>query len=271
MSTGDSFRQRILQHLKLVAAYAQINFQTAMEYRASFFSQIIGMFLNDGIWLAFWWLYFTKFPVLGAWQRQDVVVLWAVLATSFGLASGIFGNCLNLAGVILRGELDFYLALPKDVLTHVLITRMSTSAWGDVAFGILVFAAFGDPTPARVILYLFSIAIAAIFLVSFFVLAHSLAFFIGNAQGISEQIAMTMIHFSSYPTSVFRGMTKIILFTLIPAGFINSVSVHVIRDFRPGFFGALIAATLALAIGARLLFQAGLRRYESGNLITVRL
>ena len=257
--------------VQLVAAYARLNLQAAMEYRASFISQVFGMFLNDGIWLSFWWLYFTKFPVLGSWEREDVVVLWAVLATSFGVATGLFGNALGLSGIILRGDLDYYLVLPRDVLLHALVSRMSTSAWGDIAFGTLVFLAFGGATPGRLALYVLSVGIVALFFVSFFVLVNSLVFFIGSSQGISEQLQMTLVHFASYPTTVFQGITRVILFTLIPAGFISSVPVHVLRRFHPGFFAALVAATLVLAVTARAVFRWGLRRYESGNLITVRI
>ncbi|MCR4403379.1 MAG: ABC-2 family transporter protein [Firmicutes bacterium] len=257
--------------MRLIAAYARLNLQAAMEYRASFISQVFGMFLNDGIWLAFWWLYFTRFPVLGSWQREDVVVLWAVLATSFGVATGVFGNALGLSGLILRGDLDYYLVLPRDALLHALVSRMSTSAWGDIAFGTLVFLAFGNATPVRLLLYVLSVSLVAVFFVSFFVLANSLAFFIGSSQGLSEQLQMTLVHFSSYPTTIFQGATRVILFTLIPAGFISSVPVNVLRRFHPGFFAALVAATLVLATAARAVFSLGLRRYESGNLMTVRI
>lgn len=229
------------------------------------------MFLNDGIWLAFWWLYFTKFLVLGSWQRQDVVVLWAVLATSFGIATGILGDCMSLAAMVLRGDLDFYLVLPKDVLLHALVTRMSISAWGDVAFGTLVFLAFGNVTIPRAVLYLVSVFIVAIFFTSFFVVVNSLAFFIGSSQSLSDPLAVTLVHFASYPTLVFQGLTKVVLFTLIPAGFISSVPVYVVRSFHAGFFVALVLVTLLLAVAARITFQAGLRRYESGNLITMRV
>ncbi|MGE5584867.1 MAG: ABC transporter permease [Bacillota bacterium] len=257
--------------VQLVAAYARLNLQAAMEYRASFISQIFGMFLNDGIWLAFWSLYFTKFPVLGSWQREDVVVLWAVLATSFGVATGLFGNALGLSGIILRGDLDYYLVLPRDVLLHALVSRMSTSAWGDLAFGTLVFVVFGGVTPGRLALYVLSVLTVAVFFASFFVLVNSLAFFIGSSQGLSDQLSAALIHFASYPTTVFQGISRVILFTLIPAGFISSVPVHVLRRFHSGFFAALVGATLFLAIAARTVFSRGLRRYESGNLITVRL
>ena len=257
--------------VRLITAYARLNLQAAMEYRASFISQIFGMFLNDAIWLAFWWLYFTEFPVLGSWQREDVVVLWAVLATSFGVATGLFGNALSLSGVILRGDLDYYLVLPRDVLLHILVSRMSTSAWGDVAFGILVFIAFGGATPGRLALYMLSVLIVAVFFVSFFVIVNSLAFFIGSPQGLSEQLQMTLVHFASYPTTIFQGAARVVLFTLIPAGFISSVPVHVLRRFHPGFFAALVVATLVLTVAARAVFNWGLRRYESGNLVTGRI
>lgn len=266
-----SLARRLLRVARLVCAYARVNVQTAAEYRASFFSQIVGMALNDGIWLAFWWLYFTQFPVLGSWERQDVVVLWCVVATAFGIATGVFGNCVSLAGMIVKGELDFYLVLPCDPLAHALVSRMSTSAWGDVAFGVGVFLLFGRPDAGRLALFAASVALATALLVSFFVLVNCLAFFIGSSQSLSDQLVNVMIHFASYPTSVFRGATRILLFTLIPAGFVSSTPVYVIRRFSLPFFAALVLATTLLAGAAVATFRAGLRRYESGNLFTARM
>lgn len=251
-------------------AYLRLNLLAGMEYRASFIAQVVGMFLNDGLWLAFWWLYFTRFPVVEGWRREDVMVLWAVLALSYGLAVGVFGNSRRLAGLIAQGQLDYYLVLPKNALLHALVSRMDYTAIGDALFGLAVFLALGPVRPGTAALFLVAALAGAAILAGFFVTVSSLAFFLGNAEGLAGQVHNAMIHFSTYPTSIFQGVVKIVLFTLIPAGFISSVPVYLIREFHPWFLAALVsvgAAAVALGWGA---FQLGLRRYESGNLTMMR-
>src|SRR5215210_7333564 len=116
---------RLTAHVRFFWDYVKTNFLIALEYRVSFVSQVIGMLINDGMWVGFWWIYFTRFQVLqGGWGVIDVMSLWAVTATGFGLCVGFFGNSLRMAQMISQGDLDYCLALPKNVLLHVLISRM---------------------------------------------------------------------------------------------------------------------------------------------------
>ena len=48
--------------LRFIGAYAAANVQAAMEYRISFWVQILTMVANDSLWLFFWWSYFHQFP-----------------------------------------------------------------------------------------------------------------------------------------------------------------------------------------------------------------
>src|SRR5215210_3087871 len=100
-------------YLRFVGHYLTANLQGALEYRVSFMSQVFAMLINDMIWLIFWLAYFGSFPLVAGWGRSEIVTLWAVVAAAFGVATTICGATFRLAGMIARGELDFYLALPK--------------------------------------------------------------------------------------------------------------------------------------------------------------
>jgi ABC-2 type transport system permease protein len=261
----------LASYLDFVLEYAKANLSMEMEYRASFAGRVFGMILNDAMWMAFWILYFDRFPVVQGWQKADVLTLWCVCELGYGAAHSIFGNALNLAGIIVRGDLDFYLVYPKDVLLHVLVSRMNSTALGDMFFGPLVFLALVRPSPVQVLLFVVSGFLVAGLFLGFTVLAQSLAFFIGNSENLSDQVTQSLIHFSTYPSGIFEGGVKAILFTLIPAGFINTLPVRVVRQFDPGFFLAVVAVSAVFVVAAGLVFRAGLRRYESGNLMQVRM
>lgn len=263
-------RGGLLAHLRMGAGYIGLHLRSAMQYRISFAGQILSMLINDGMWLVFWVLYFTRFPVVQGWEQKDVMMLWAVLALGFGLVMALFGNAFTLASLVIQGQLDVYLTMPKNVLLHALMGRMSQSAWGDILFGILVFLAFGNPTPARTLLFLVSGLLSGIIICSFGVIVNSAAFFIGGAQSFSWQLINAMIHFSTYPISIFEGFTRLLLFTVLPAGFLSSIPVRVIRQFDPGFFALLCMVAVLFALLAVVLFRVGLRRYESGNLIQLQ-
>jgi ABC-2 type transport system permease protein len=259
----------LMSYLKLAAAYVRFNFKAQLEYRGAFFSQVASMFVNDGAWVVFWVLFFKRFPVLHGWNLSDVIALWAVLTAGFGLAYGIMGNAIQLAGSIAQGEIDAWLLQPRAVLPHFLLGRSAPSAWGDALFGYVVYLGFVRPDWPRIgVFVLLSLAVGVSF-VGLGVLAGSLSFFLGNASALADQWRNTVVSFSTYPPTLFRGAVKVVLYTVIPAGFVSYLPVQTLRTMSPWY--ALLTAGGALAIlgAGTAMFYLGLRRYESGNLVSM--
>lgn len=261
----------IRTHIRFIRDYVVANFLVALEYRVSFISQLVGMIINDAMWVTFWWIYFTRFNVLGGeWQVEDVLALWALVAVAFGLSMCLFGNMLGIAEIISHGKLDYYLTLPKNVLLHVLVSRMDVSAWGDLLFGTGLFVIFLRPGPERIALFLLMALCAGVLFLAFNIVWQSLAFWLGNAEGLASQMWNALILFSTYPDPLFRGLVKGLLFTIVPAAFMSHLPVRLLRD--PDLL--LILGEIGVAVGALVfavfVFYRGLMRYESGNMMTVR-
>ena len=98
----------LIDYLRLAAAYVRFNLKAQLEYRGAFFSQVFSMFVNDGVWVLFWMLFFRKFPILHGWNVADVLTRGelrhdaAPLAMNLGLGGddvgshspGMFGRAL---------------------------------------------------------------------------------------------------------------------------------------------------------------------------------
>src|SRR5881628_1885063 len=108
-------------YLRLVFAYLRINLNAQLEYRGAFISEALAMFMNDCFWIAFWVLFFARFPAIRGWDLKDVLTLWAVSAAGFGIAFALMGNAWHLPGVIVNGQLDMWMLHPREILSHVLI------------------------------------------------------------------------------------------------------------------------------------------------------
>lgn len=241
-----------------------------MEYRGAFISQIIAMFINDGFWLFFWVLFYSKFPVLRGWQLKDVITLWAIASSSLGLTHSICWNTVYLPGLIARGQLDVWMLYPRRLLPHLILGKMNASSFGDFLFGFFVYVSFVHPDLAHLALFMFLTFSAAILVLGFDITIGSLGFFVGNSETLSEQWRFAFITLSTYPDVLFQGKSRFILFTVIPAGFITCISVQALRTFSwlHGLF-VLLGAMVFLAIGISI-FYLGLQRYESGNLMEMR-
>ena len=73
--------------------------------------------------------------------------------------------------------------------------------------------------------------------------------------------------FSTYPMNIFNGVVHILLFTILPAGFISFVPLQLLHHFAWPLFGGMCGFLLLIMLGAAGFFQLGLKRYESGNLL----
>src|SRR6266700_2258566 len=253
--------------LRFIGVYLIANLQAAMEYRAAFVVQVLSMAANDCLWLFFWWTYFKQFPLVHGWQNTDIVVIWAISACGFGIGMSVFGNAPKLAALIMNGGLDAYLGMPRNVLLHVCISATDPSAWGDILFAIGAFVLLLHPDLLHFVLFLFLSILGALILVAFLVIFGSLAFFMGNTEGLSQQMLGALTMFSTYPMNIFNGVVRIFLFTIVPAGFISFVPLQLLQHFSWPLFGGMIGFTLLFVSVAVTIFELGLRRYESGNLL----
>ncbi len=172
--------------------------------------------------------------------------------------------------MVANGQLDVYLSQPKPVLLHVLISRMSVSALGEIIFTLLIYGRFGDKSFEGIFKFILALTIAALIFLFFTVAVNSFAFFIGNAEGLSFQLFNGLLVFSTYPTDIFKGAGRLILFTVVPAGFISFLPIGLLRSVQLPFLCSALGGALGLSVGATLLFYWGLRRYTSGNMMSVR-
>lgn len=259
-----------MKTIRLTLSYFRHNLMSAMAYRGAFLLQALGMVLNDAMLLFFWAILFTRFPSLRGWTMNEVLVLYGTVAFAFGLTNVVCGNAFGLARIITSGDLDYYLVLPAAPLTHLLVARMSASAWGDIGFGVIVFLVFSPHPWIGLPLFLLLGAAAAVVLTSFAVLVGSLTFWVGNADNLATQAINAVVTFGTYPIDIFPGPVQLLLYTLIPAAFVGSLPAGLLSDLRWERLLLLAAVAAGLALLARCTFYRGLRRYESGNLVTVR-
>jgi ABC-2 type transport system permease protein len=261
----------MLREIKFLIALWKANLLAAMEYRASFLSQVAGMMLNDAAYFIFWIIFFDRFEQVRGWGLQDMFLIFGLVALSYGAGLYLFGNTLQLSDVIAKGQLDYYLSLPRPVLLHVLASRSMPSAAGDVLYGLVSFFFAGQVTLDAFVRYCLGALFSTIVFLSFLVLVQSLAFWLGNAQILSVQATNAIVTFSIYPAGLFDKTARFLLFTLIPAMLVGAVPAEFVRLFSWQRLGLLALASSAFLGLAIFTFQRGLRRYESGSAIQVNL
>lgn len=260
------------KHLKIIACHFRMNLASALEYRASFLSQAFGMALSNSAFIFFWWIAFGQLGGrIAGYSFEDVMFIWAAASASFGLSYILFANVGHLSRMIVSGELDTFLLQPCNVLVNVLCARTSLTAYGDLAYGIILMALTHGGDAAAWGWFAVSLGIGALLLCAINLFAHTLTFYVGDASTIATMVREFTTNFSLYPETIYGPVVRGIMYTLLPAGFIVHIPLRLARGGSPWLAAALFGATAAYCAFSVWFFYRGLRRYESGNAIVTKL
>jgi ABC-2 type transport system permease protein len=230
--------------------------------RANFWIQLAGMTINNGFILLLWFLFFAGFRSVGGWRLADMALMIGILATTVGIAGVFAGGYRDLAAAILRGEPDALLTQPRAILPRLLARESIASAWGDVMTGVVLLASFAAIGWADLPVLLLALAGSLAVFLATGVMFASLAFWVRGARSFSRDVVDFVILLSSYPGSIYSGAMKVVVYTIVPAGFVALVPVAVLREPGPRELLTLAGAAACYLALASAVFLAGLRRYR---------
>ena len=268
--SGPSRRPRLRPTLRFTAALVAMNLKSSFALRGAFWLQAAFMAANNVLFFVFWWIFFDRFEEIRGWRIGDMAALYGIVASGFGTAVVFAGGIRDLARQIADGDLDAFLTQPKSPLLHAAGSGTHASGWGDIASGLGFLVLSGFVEWRTLPLAAVAVLCSAVVFTASGVLLHSLAFWLGRVEALARQLWEFLVTFSLYPRPLFSGALALLLFTLIPAGFIGYLPVELLRGYTAVGLLAAVGGAAAYAVLAKLVFAAGLRRYESGNRFGVR-
>jgi ABC-2 type transport system permease protein len=257
-------------NLAFLLTLYKTNLKANLALRGSFLTQAGLMIANNFILFSIWWIFFQKVPEIRGWKLSEVAALYGIVTGGFGLAVIFGGGVLTLSRMIAEGELDSFLIQPKNILVHIVASRSSVSGYGDFLGALLFLGMSGYVGLSNLPLILVLLISSAIFFLSTAIIIHSFAFWLGAIESLARQFFELVVIFSVYPQSAFSGFLKLVLFTLIPAGFIGYLPVELLMNFSWLQLAAILAGAGTYVGLATAIFYFGLRHYESGSRFGVR-
>ena len=108
-------------------------------------------------------------------------------------------------------------------------------------------------------------------LTSISVILSSLSFWFNKSDIIADTGNSLMTNFATYPEGIFKGLAKILLFTLIPVGIVNYLPIRILTAFSLPLLALVTGVTIITTAFAFLIFYKGLRRYSSSNLMAAKV
>ena len=250
------------KHFKIFVCYFKLNLASALEYRASFFTQAFGMALNNSAFIFFWWIAFKQIGgAIAGYSFEDVLFIWAIISSGYGLSNILFANASNLTNLIVTGELDTYLLQPCNILLNLLCAKTTLSAYGDLFYGFIIMFIFYAGNPAAWLLFIIGVLFAGLLLTAITTTAHTLSFYWGDASAIGGMATEFAINFSIYPEKIYGPAIRALMFSLIPIGIAVHVPLQLFHRFSFRIALVSLGGALIYCAAAGAFFYKGLERY----------
>lgn len=131
--------------------------------------------------------------------------------------------------------------------------------------GLVILTFFAGLSWRDIPLVALGVVVGVTVFVSASVAFAAMAFWAKGARSFARDLTDFMLLFSTYPGSIFSGWTKVIAYTLLPAGFVVLAPVELIRHPSWQGAGVVVAGAAAYAALALGVFHLGLRRYRRGD------
>ncbi len=260
----------VKNQIRVMALSTKYSLMREMLNKVTFISNVFFMILNNASFIIQWLILFSLKEDLGGFTLKEVILLWGVAASTFGISRFFFSSAFKLSDTITNGKLDAFLVLPKDVLLSVITTDVSVSALGDMIYGYIMLIVYGITVENFITFTILTIC-GGLIVVSISVIFSSLSFYIVKADLVSDTANSLMINFATYPDTIFKGITKMILYTIVPVGISVYLPVRTIIKFNVYNFFIIVVLCIVLMTIAYMVFNRGLKKYSSSNLMISRV
>lgn len=259
------------RYLRLYLSFVRFSISRAVEFRLDFFCRIFMDLVFYAVNLAFFKVLFLRISSLGGWSEPQIMVFVASYLVADAIQMTVFANNVwVIPTMINRGDLDYYLVRPvsslfflslRDVAvssTINLLCALSILFWALSNFeghiGFIQLLVFGLTVLNGAFLYLL---IGLVFVLP--------AFWTHSARGFTQAFFATNQLFEQ-PYTIFKGLTRIILTTVLPYSLMASFPARIIFEgIQPSILLHLGLVTVLLFSTIALIWQRGLRAYSSAS------
>lgn len=261
----------VVNEIRYILVALKMSIKSAIEYRASFVIETIFMIINNSVMVASWYIIFSNTGSANDVNMDVVLKLWSISAISYGVTYFIFGGVVNINRFYLDGEFDIYLNKPKNILSSILTSKCRFSACGDIIFGVII-AMFISKSFFEFLEYIFLGMYCMVFLLATEIIFRSLTAWIGDTETLTSNVVIGIFcNISTYPYEIFSAAIKVIAMTIIPVFYACYLPIEIIDKFSFTKLVIVIVMGIVFMAIALKIFKEAVKRYESGNNISMRM
>ena len=260
-------------YLRLIGA----RIRAQMQYKVSFWMDLLGFGLVTGLEFATIAILYGRFQSIGGWSIAEVALLYGMVSVAFSLAE-MFSRGFDapFERMMQQGTFDTVLIRPLGSFFMVLASEFQLMRLGRTAQGLLVlgYALAVLPiawTPAKLLLLPLTLLSGTAIYTALIVIGATICFWTIKTPEVINAFTYGGEDASSYPLSIYNGWIRSIFLFVIPIAFANyPTALYLLGRTDP--FGlpawaawlAPLAAALFCAI-ALAFWRLGVSKYQSAG------
>ncbi|PRY43700.1 ABC transporter permease [Umezawaea tangerina] len=244
-----------------------------LSYRASFLLDCLAQAVAQGGEVVVILVLFNRVTALGGFSVDEVLLVYALASTAFGLSDLFAGQLNALPAYIREGTFDVLLLRPLGTLPQVMVSDLPLKRIGRVFTGLVVLG-YALPhndvvwTPWSVGLLVVTPVAGSVIFSGIWVVACSVCFWLVDGQELANTVTYGSNTFTSYPISVYSGWLRRLMAFVVPGAFVAYYPALALLDKPdplggPGWLGWVGPVVAVLVAGlAGLVWKTAVRHYR---------
>ena len=242
-----------------------------LEFKANFLGGLIVDIIFYGIQFFFFSIIYSYVNALGDFTREDVMIFLVItfLADTFYMFF-FSGNLFNLNRWMVRGDLDYFLLRPVESQFMVSFRYVKSYALVSIVILLIMLTTliFDYSKPIgilNIITFSISFLMGTVLWYSVDFIISSSCFWFKNFS-VSGWLSHEILKFSTRPDSIYTGILRKVLFSMIPMVLIASIPTRTLL-YGPNYHYLIwqLFMTMMFLSLTRIIWKRGLLRYESAS------
>lgn len=260
--------------IRVYGKYISISLQSQMQFKMSFFLQVLGQFLVTGAEFVGVYSLFMNFGNLKGWTLAEVSVFYGLAAISFSISQSLTSGFKNVGHFIKTGELDRILLRPRTTELQLFGFELSLKQLGRFSQGLVVLI-YGFSRlsihwyPTTVLMIIWTIAGSTLLFISLIMIQAAISFWTIESLEIMNTLTYGGLETCRYPMNIYMSGFRKFFTYIVSLACINYYPALLIMGKRDPLGSTPLFQMISplagfLFFGAALAFwRFGIRFYKS--------
>jgi ABC-2 type transport system permease protein len=262
--------------LGLYRRLLSIHVRGQMQYRLSFWMDVLATAIGNGVFFVTIALVLQTFDGIGGWKLGEVAFLYGMVETAFGIMDMLFSGFdpQSFGKHVRLGSLDQMMLRPAGLTLQVLgsefiVRRLGRILQGLVVLGLALSWVDMQWTPLKVLYLPLVIAGMVSFFGGLFIIGATITFWTVESIEVINILTYGGVETITYPMHIYPNWLVRFFTFIVPAIFLNYYPALYFLDKPDPFNAPAIApflsplVSLAVLLAGLAFWRYGLRHYQS--------